>query len=468
MLTDARWLARAAGLGAVLVSGCYSAPLSRPVVTALAGREIDGRALPVQLAREPDPEGPDIEPTVTRLLSQPLEPSSAVELAMLTSPDVQAELETLGVSRSALLGPRRPPNPGLDIGYRPGRGSGGDELEAHLILDLVEIATRPLRRAAAEARVTAAELEAADALLSHAYAVRVATVHAQASRARYERLAAVVETARGAYETARALGESGNLPAMDVLTHRALYEELRMMRAEAELEMLERTEDLVVLIGLTGERAVLSLAPLATGLPAEEPSLEQLEPRAVERSVALASARARLEAIARDHDVARTDGILPHVHVGLAASYAEQTPAFGPALSMTLPVFDQGQGIADGVEAELHVAQQRYAATAVGVRSSVRRARNRLVMARTRHGFLATTLAPVRARLVEETLRQYNAMNSTPFAVLEARRAELENELAGIDAARDYWLARSALDQILVGGEVELGPSRGSETAGAE
>jgi len=69
---------------------------------------------------------------------------------------------------------------------------------------------------------------------------------------------------------------------------------------------------------------------------------------------------------------------------------------------------------------------------------------------------------------VEETLRQYNAMSSTPFAVLEARRAELETELAGIDAARDYWLARSALDQILVGGEVDLGPSRGSETMGAE
>jgi outer membrane protein TolC len=446
---------RVVGIAMLAVSGCYSAPLTRSTQRVLDDHGVGGEVVHVQLAREPDH---DARPStdLRTLLARPLDARSASEVALLASPDIQADLETLGVSRADLLSASLLPNPELDVEYRPGRMSGGDEIEAHVIVDLVEIATMPLRRAAAEARVTAAELRAADAVLARTYDVRVATLHAQAAAARYERLAAVVDTARGAYETARALGEAGNANAMEVLTQRALYEELRMMRTEAELEMLESREALVVHLGLHGADAALSLAPLVLTLPDDALDESTLEARAIDRSLALATTRASLDAIARDHDVARADGVLPHVHVGLSASYAEQTPAFGPSLSMTLPLLSQGQGVADAIEAELHVLEQRYAQEAIEVRSSVRRARNRVLLARARHEFLRTTLAPLRAQLVEETLRQYNAMSATPFAVLEARRAELETELVTIDAARDYWLARVAVDQILAGGNARL------------
>jgi outer membrane protein TolC len=435
--------------------GCYTTPLSRPVQRVLDEHVVGGESVHVSLAREPDGEAPDAAGLDT-LLAQPLDARRAVRVALVASPDIQGDLETLGVARSELLAASLLPNPELDVELRPGRTTGGDELEAHVIVDLVEIATMPLRRAAAEARLTEAEVRAADAVLARTYEVRVATIRAQAARARYERLAAVVDTARGAYETSRALGEAGNAPAMEVLTHRALYEELRLLRAEAETSALEAEEDLVMRLGLHGPSASLHLAALPLTVPDDALDEARLEPVAIERSLALATTRAALDAIARDHDVARADGLLPHLHLGLSASYAEQVAAFGPALSMTLPVLDQGQGRADAIEAELHVLEQRYAQLAVAVRSSVRRARNRVLLAQRRHAFLVGTLAPVRAELVEETLRQYNAMNATPFAVLEARRAELENELSMIDAARDYWLARAALDQILAGGDAGL------------
>ncbi len=454
-MTDRRLLVAAL----LALSGCYTAPLTRSTQRVLDDHAVGGEVRRVHLAREPDDDArPNTD--LRSLLSQPLDARRASEVALIASPDIQGDLETLGVSRAQLLAASLLPNPELDIEYRPGRASGGDEVEAHVIVDLVEIATMPLRRAAAEARVTAAELRAADTVLARTYDVRVATLRAQAATARYERLAAVVDTARGAYETSRALGEAGNANAMDVLTHRALYEELRMMRTEAELDMLEAREVLVVHLGLHGADAALTLAPLVLVLPEDTLDDGTLESRAIDRSLALATTRASLDAIARDHDVARADGILPHVHVGLSGSYAEQTPAFGPSLSMTLPVLNQGQGIADAIEADLHVLEQRYAQGAIAVRSSVRRARNRVLLARARHEFLRTTLAPLRAQLVEETLRQYNAMSATPFAVLEARRAELETELVGIDAVRDYWLARAALEQILAGGDARLTETR--------
>ncbi|MBX7195969.1 MAG: TolC family protein, partial [Sandaracinaceae bacterium] len=228
--------------------------------------------------------------------------------------------------------------------------------------------------------------------------------------------------------------------------------------------MREAREELVVRLGLHGAEAAVELAPLATELPVDEIDEASLESQAVERSLALATMQAALVAVARDHDVARAEGILPHVHLGLSASYAEQTPAFGPALSMTLPAFDQGQGVADAIEAELHVLEQRHAQLAIGVRSSARRARNRVLLARERHRFVRETLVPLRAQLVAETVRQYNAMAASPFAVLEARRAELENELVLIDTVRDYWLARAALDQVLAGGESRSSDPRASDT----
>jgi cobalt-zinc-cadmium efflux system outer membrane protein len=437
------------------LAACYAAPLSRPVQVLLDAHSVGGESVRVSLAREPDD---DARPEVSleTLLAQPLDGSRAVRVALLASPEIQADLETLGVARSELLAASLLPNPELDLELRPGRTTGGDELEAHVIVDLVEIATMPLRRAAAEARLTSAEVRAADAVLRRTYEVRVATIRAQAARARYERLAGIVDTARGAYETARALGDAGNVPALEVLTQRALYEELRLVRAEAETSALEAEEDLVLRLGLHGAAARLHLAALPVEVPDEVLDEARLEPIAIEQSLALSAVRAALEAIARDHDVARADGLLPHVHLGLSASYAEQTAAFGPALSMTLPLLDQGQGRADSIEAELHVLEQRHAQIAVAVRSGVRRARNRVLVSRRRLAFLLETLAPVRAELVEETLRQYNAMSATPFAVLEARRAELGNELSILDAARDYWLARAALDQILAGGDAGL------------
>ena len=57
----------------------------------------------------------------------------------------------------------------------------------------------------------------------------------------------------------------------------------------------------------------------------------------------------------------------------------------------------------------------------------------------------------MRARILDETLRQYNAMQLGVFQVLAAKRDQVQTGRAYVEALRDYWRTRAALDTVLAG-----------------
>jgi outer membrane protein TolC len=60
-------------------------------------------------------------------------------------------------------------------------------------------------------------------------------------------------------------------------------------------------------------------------------------------------------------------------------------------------------------------------------------------------------VVPARKRVVDQTLLQYNAMQVGIFQLLEARRGQLDAELAAVEARREYWTAKAAFDALLAG-----------------
>ena len=123
----------------------------------------------------------------------------------------------------------------------------------------------------------------------------------------------------------------------------------------------------------------------------------------------------------------------------------------GPAMAIPLPLFNQGQGAVARAQAELRRAGERYRAQAVAARSRARAAHAAVVVARDRAVHYRSVILPLRQTIVDQTLLQYNAMQVGPFQLLQARR-DLTDAAAGyIDALREYWTARSALEQVLGG-----------------
>ena len=55
--------------------------------------------------------------------------------------------------------------------------------------------------------------------------------------------------------------------------------------------------------------------------------------------------------------------------------------------------------------------------------------------------------------MTEESQLQYNAMQITPFQLLQAKQEEVKTGADSIEALRDYWVARAEL-QKAVGGSL--------------
>ena len=98
-------------------------------------------------------------------------------------------------------------------------------------------------------------------------------------------------------------------------------------------------------------------------------------------------------------------------------------------------------------------AQQRYLALAAEIRSDVRAARDRMLLARRQVEYFKSTALPMRTRVTQESQLQYNAMQISPFQLLQAKQEEVKAGADSIEALRDYWVARTELEKA-VGGDL--------------
>ncbi|MCA9611261.1 MAG: TolC family protein [Sandaracinus sp.] len=392
-----------------------------------------------------------------QLLGRPLDAEAAVEIALVNSPALQAELAGLDVALADLISASRPANPEVEVEAMFAReGDEEPELTIELGFVLSDMLYAPLRRRIANEELSAARVDAAGAVLDHAYEVRTAFVRLQAAHMLRRTLEAVVASLRASWELTEALREAGNVPALDVAQQHALYEESRLALAQAELAVALGREELHVLLGLSGEATSWELAgdlPALDELAVDEDTLES---RALDRSFEMLAQRHRLEALARRSGLARSMAAIPEVHAALSAERnGEGEWALGPVVGVQLPVFAAGQGMARAAVAKLEIEQHRYAELAVRVRSAARVARHRFVTARERLRFVEATLLPARQAVMAESLLQYNAMTLGVLPLLQAQRDLIGAQRAAVEARRDYWLARLELEQVLAGRLVE-------------
>lgn len=400
-----------------------------------------------------DPEAYDREePAIDELLSQPLTAESAVRIALLNNRRLREALFEIGIARGEMIQAGLLPNPTIDAQARfPESGPQGTQYELGALIDLTEMILAPMRAEAASARVDAARYRAAGATLDAAYRARIAFYRYQASMQQLELMRTAADSFAASVAAARALRDAGNVRDLDVAVEEAAWEETRIEVARAELEMLDDRERLNVVLGLHGRDVAWEVAGRMPDPPAEPLLLEDLEPRAIEASLELAWTRAELEWLGRSAGVARAEGLIPDIIAGVHAELDEDRWEIGPEMTITLPIFSQGQGRVIAREAELEALRERYVGIAIAVRASVRAARNRAVATETLARRYREVLLPARERVFAETLLQFNAMQLDVFRLLQARREQIEAATEYIDTLREHWEARATLEQVLAG-----------------
>jgi len=393
----------------------------------------------------------DPEERVRQILSRPMSAEEAVQVALLNSPELQAAFEEVGIARASLVGATLPSNPEVEARVGFLQNGGSPELGFAATQNLTSLMFLPMRRGAADAELEAARLRAAGTSLELAFTVRIAFYDYQAAEQLLDLQRTVFDATAASWELAQRLHEAGNITDLDFANERAFYEEARIAVANAEVDALNRREIVNRLMGLSGADTSWRAAGRLPDPPEQMPPLADLERQAVERSLDLRELEARYTAAARRVNVAQAEGILPDLRAGVMAEREEGPWEVGPVVSMAVPIFNQGQGRVGIAEAEMRRFRQLYTARGVRVRSEVRAVRNQLItLARTVEHY-QEVLLPVREHIVEETLRQYNAMQVGAFQLIAAKQAQVQTGRDYVAVLRNYWRARGTLDQLLAG-----------------
>ncbi len=389
------------------------------------------------------------ERQVRELLAQPLSAENAATLAVSNSPALHASYASLERAGAMLALGRTPPNPDVAAQLRfPSSGT-----ETQLELSATESITRLLslvpKFRVADAELRAVRREVVANTVTLASRARAAYFDLAGAEQRLSLRRTIADAASASVALARSLREAGNLTELAFAREAVFDEEARLSVREADAEAASAREHVNEVLGLCGEETAGQTQPLPDA-PVELAALTDLEKESVAASLALDALRFRIEAAGQKIGVARLESFLPNLGIGVSAK-REHEWGVGPQLSLSVPLFDWGQGPRAAAWADLRALQSEYAATAIAIRSVARAARERLRVAHERVFRMKTVVLPLREHLVDESLLQYNAMNLDAFQLLVVRREQIEAEERYIQALRDYHLAMNEVEELLAG-----------------
>jgi outer membrane protein TolC len=387
------------------------------------------------------------EAAVREVLAKPLTRASVQTLA-LASPRAQAAMARLGVSAGEAAAMRALGRTDLSASLYLNDSAdliGADFEVVHDVLDLALLA--PRRRAgaahleAAQARaaaeIVAIAAEADDAFL----AVVAASEAAGAARMAFDAAAA-------AAELVERIHAAGGTTDLALAREQAMREEARLDVARAEAEVEAAREELNAVLGLSGAATSWSVGEELGELPGEAPKLDDLESTAVATSLELAALRADALGAANRAREAGVKVWLPEVGVGAVAEYHAGGWFPGPAVRVGIPFFSGERGRARAARAAGDEVAARTEAVAADVRARARAARMRALATYDEARHLRDVVVPLRKRVLDETVLQYNAMNASPFELLVARRELTHAELALVDARRRFASAMVAVESL--------------------
>jgi outer membrane protein TolC len=389
------------------------------------------------------------------LLREPLTIDRAVRVALLNNRDLRAELQELGVSRGRLMQAGLIANPSFEIELLPERDS---NVELRAEYDLSSLLLAPLASRAASKELEAEQYRVAGSVVELGYRVREAWFELAAAQQRLDFSQRTLDALTAGRDAAVALVAAGNIPPLEASRQIVAFENARIEVAKHELALADQREHMQRLLGLYGEETEWKLAGGLAELPAAPALPDKLETAVLTASLDLKSLAMKLEAASRRTGHTRTAGWLPELALDVHALHTDPDVQgmnkrwrYGGGVNVGVPLFDRHQGDLRVNEAEFDALLERQQGLAISLRSHARAARNRLLSTHARAQAYKKTLVPAQHTVLEQTLLQYNAMQVGVFELLAARRAELEIQLAAIDAQAEYWAAQAALDALLAG-----------------
>jgi cobalt-zinc-cadmium efflux system outer membrane protein len=406
-------------------------------------------------------EDTQVQRAVEQMLAHELTVDEAVQIALLRNESLLAMYDELGVGQADLVQAGLLKNPVFGVALAP---SEYDTLQPPIIgsvaMDFLDLFTLPARKKIAATELEAVKMRVGDAVLDLAARVRSSYFAVLSAEQVVAMRRTILEAADAAAEMAARQHDAGNINDLDLANEQALDAQVRLDLTRAEGDALAAREQLTQLMGLWGMQTQWRTPARLPELPPAEGSLEHLESLAVAQRLDLAARRREVEALSRIESFVqstRWTGTL-QAQLEVDPTIGAGHSPLGPGVSLSLPIFDQGQASVARVRALRRQSEHRLNALAVDVRSQVRIARERVVLTRKLVDGYRSALVPLRERVVALSQQQYDAMLLGVYQLITAKQNEVDAYREYIEAVRDYWVARSDLERA-VGGRIGPPPA---------
>ncbi len=449
-----------AAAGLALLTGCAGVN-PQPSFTDVQKTVADRSGQKPEWARS-TPEAAALDEAIQGLLKEDLTPESAVHVALLNNPSLQATFEELGLSQADLAQASLVENPSFAGFSRYAKGVSGSNVELGLVQNVFDIFIQPMRKKLAAAALEQTKLRIASEVLSLAAEVKEAHFTLQARQQLVTRLRLILDVTQTAANFATKQHEAGTISDLDLENQIALHRQSKVDVALAEADVRADRERLNRLLGLWGANTAWRITDDLPAIPEIEIPLEGLESLAVSQRQDLQAARWGVDLVGRALALKKKSRFFPvGINVGINTEKdVTGERVTGPQLSLQLPIFDTGKASIARLQAEHRRAQRQLEALAIGARSEVRETRDRMLAARDLATYYGQVLLPQRQRILDLTMRHYNLMFKGAYDLLLAKQAEVEAEKTYVAAWRDYWISRTQLEKALGGA---LPPAPGTE-----
>lgn len=423
------------GLVVAVFSGCASVP------EGLGRSEVDGL-----VAGRGQSVGQAAEALLPALTSAPLSAQSAVRIALINNPQLQASYARLGFGAADLYEAGRIRNPIFSGAFLGSDVAGErDQVTFGLVATFTDLITLRSRKRLAEG---------AFAALQEAIGAEVLAVAAEAEKAYYSYVGAqqvaalrdqIASASAVSADLAQRFRDAGNLTPRELAMERAAASKAQLSALEARGAAYAARKELATVMGLSvgGDWQV----PAALRPPlAVEDELETLLTLAEEARLDLAAARTRADVVADRLGVVEWTRWLGDLDVGLEREReTDGAHLTGPTVDWEVPILNQHKDVVLRANAELQIALTDVRRIANDVDNGVRLAYAKLQNARSRIDEYRDVLIPQQIETVARAQEEVNFMLIGIFELIALKQDEYDAYQGYLGAIRDYWIARADL-----------------------
>ena len=393
---------------------------------------------------------------VKSLLRKPLTVDAAVQIALLSNRGLQAAYNELALAEARRVESSLPPNPRFSIARIASAAE--TEIETQVVINILALATLPIRTDIAADRFRQAQLQAAEETLRVAADARRAYYRTVAARELVRLLTQAKSTAESTAQLAKQLGETGSLNKLDQAREQAFYAETTAELAVARQNEISEREDLVRVLGLWGKDLNFKLPDTLPALPRRPRTLPGIEVEAVRKRLDLQVARLELAALAKSYGLTQATRFInllaagPDFKTTKDREKGEVIRDRGFDVEFQIPLFDFGEVRVRQAEQSYMQAANLLLQKAVNVRSEAREAYRIYRSTYDIAEHYRRDILPLRKIISDESQLRFGAMQIDVFALLVEARQRIAVNRAGIEAKRAFWLANANLLAAISGG----------------